>query len=108
VNLRLSAEARRDVRGIAEYFDLETESFTVSRRFMAAFQTTCMTLQQFPDIGVVVRDLHPDFIGLRRIPLDRYPQYLVFYRQKNSALIVERIMHGSRDLLAILGESPSV
>ncbi|MDQ2924696.1 MAG: type II toxin-antitoxin system RelE/ParE family toxin [Acidobacteriota bacterium] len=107
MNVRLSNEARQDVRGIAEYFDLETGSFSISNRFLAAFQTTCMTLQQFPEIGVAVRGLHPDFAGWRRIPLDRYPQYLVFYRHNKSTIVVERIMHGSRDLIAILGDGSS-
>lgn len=55
MNLRLSDEARQDIRGIAEYFDIETDFSSVSDIFLAAFETTCATLQQFPDIGIAVR-----------------------------------------------------
>lgn len=53
------------------------------------------SLGQFPEMGRTRNDLEP---GLRCLVVRR--DYLVFYTVKVDAVVIARVIHGSRDLKA--------
>jgi plasmid stabilization system protein ParE len=79
------------------YFDEAGDR--VAWRFFAAVDSTLVDLARHPGLGRLRRFRHPALRGLRSFrvkpPFDRH---LVFYRNTDRELSVERLMHGRRDL----------
>jgi len=74
--------------------------------FIEELEDTCHLLSGSPGIGATRPDLGE---GLRSMPHERY---LIFYRRRDDATRIERILHGSRDVdrADVMGEddeSPS-
>ena len=60
--------------------------------FVDELESKCDTLGSAPGIGTARPDLGE---GIRVLPHGRY---LIFYREANKSLRIERIMHGGRDI----------
>ena len=60
--------------------------------FVDELEGKCDALGAFPGIGTLRPELGE---GVRMLPHGRY---LIFYRQVNKGLRVERILHGARDI----------
>ena len=82
---------------------------TVAEGYLAAMESTVEELARHPEMGRLRRFRHPDLQGIRSFRLARpYHRHILFYRFREEALIVERVMHGARNLARRLAEPPSV
>lgn len=90
-----SPRARQDLLDIGDY--IAKDSLTNARRFVAKLTEQCRRIGRAP-LGYVSReDLAP---GLRMAALNRY---VIFFRVVDGVVRIERVLHGARNLPAILG-----
>lgn len=54
-----------------------------------------------PGLGIRPRFSAPRFAGIRYLPCEQYPNYLLFYRELGEEIEVLRIIHGARNLPAL-------
>lgn len=59
---------------------------------------TAERLALSPGLGIRPRFSAPRFAGIRFLPADQYPTYLLFYRELNDEIEVLRVLHGARNL----------
>lgn len=88
-------EAEADLADI--YDHIAAGSPARAGRFVALLRKRCEPLRQHPQIGRARDDLRP---GLRGLPVERY---LVIYRILEGAVEIINVVHGSRDIEAVLG-----
>ena len=93
----LSGQARQDILGIWGYIAEDNEA--AADRFVELLVQRFQFLAKMPFAGRIRDDLRS---GYRSIAFRRY---VIFYRVIGSAVQVSRVVHGSRDLIALLGES---
>jgi toxin ParE1/3/4 len=87
---RLSPQGRLDYFAVLD--TLLEQRQGRENRFMDEFEKVCERLSLFPEMGVETPILG---LGLRRVMLWNYH---VFYHSTDIEVIVERIIHGARDL----------
>jgi toxin ParE1/3/4 len=75
-----------------------------SDRFLLAAEETFSVLGRMPAIGRLSGFAHPSLVDVRQYSVKGFKGYLVFYRINDSGVEVLRVLHGSRDLEAILDE----
>lgn len=98
MRLSISPRAKADIRAIWTYLALESGREEVADRVVDSLNRTFIRLRHSPSLG---RDRKDDLRqGLRSHPSGRY---LVFYRVDNGTVRIVRVLHGSRDIPAILG-----
>jgi toxin ParE1/3/4 len=51
-----------------------------------------------PQLGIRPRFSARRFAGIRFVPADKYPIYLLFYRELSEEIEVLRVLHGNRNL----------
>ena len=86
---------------------LEHADEAVAERYFSAVWLTLDELALQPGIGHLRRFRNPELSGLRSLRIrPPFNVHLVFYRHTQTDLFVERITHGSRDLLRRLVEPP--
>jgi toxin ParE1/3/4 len=78
-----------------------------AERFLTAAETTFQLLGNKPAIGKLSQLSNPLLVGIRQYPVKRFKNHLVFYRILNGEVEVLRVLHGARDLAAILDEETS-
>lgn len=61
-----------------------------------------MTLRAYPAVGRRYVPDHASLGTVRVLPLPGYPDYPVFSRFDGATVDVLRILHGARDILAVL------
>ena len=93
---RLSAPARQDLREIRDYIALD--SISAARSFLAKLSDAFGRLADMPGKGHVRKDLTD-------LPVRCWPvgSYLVVYDPDKRPLEILRVLHGARDIEAILG-----
>ena len=93
-------KARHSPQGRIDYFAiLDTLLDQRAGReniFMADFERATSRLTMFPEMGLDMSSLG---VGLRRILVW---DYVVFYRVADTEIVIERIIHGARDIEAAL------
>jgi toxin ParE1/3/4 len=93
-SIRLAKAAQQDLRdiwrGLAEYGQLSLADDT-----LADIESKFGLLGQFPNVGRARNDLLPE---LRSYPAK---DFVIFYRLLTNTVEVVRVIHGSRDILAI-------
>lgn len=62
---------------------------------------TAESLADQPGLGIRPRFSAPRFAGVRYLPCEQYPNYLLFYRELGEEIEVLRIIHGARNLPAL-------
>ena len=94
----LTPAARQDLGDIAAY--IAEENPVAARRVLAKLRHAMRRLAQAPGLGHLREDLADE-------PLRFWPvySYLITYRPETTPLQVIRVLHGARDVKAIL-ESP--
>jgi toxin ParE1/3/4 len=93
---RLDPQAERDVFDITTW--MAVESMMRADKFAVAIGKALDRLGVFPEMGRAAPDLGDD----RRIWL--VWDYLLIYRVTSDEVIIERILHGARDLDALFDE----
>lgn len=90
--------------------DLDDQSFYYAKvdpglafRFLKSVQSSLRRIAEVPGIGAPCAFENPLLAGIRRWPIKRFRDYLIFYRMVNDEVEVVRILHGARDIETILG-----
>lgn len=90
----LLPQAEEDIGDIWRYIHEASREEKIATRFCQYLFNLCHEkLAYFPTMGRERNDLRKD---LRYHPVGKY-DYLIFYSIKNDELIIERIIHSSKD-----------
>jgi toxin ParE1/3/4 len=95
--------ADRDLLAIFRYYAREG-GMRVADRFFAEAEATFARLARMPRIGTPYDPDERLFADLRFFPVSRFRDHLVFYRPIAGGIEVYRVLHGARDIHAILTE----
>ncbi len=93
---RLAPRAKADLEELAFYVFVESGSVEIANRLVDSITERFVLLGTHPRAGRRRDDLRP---GIRSFPVGNY---LVFYRIEGDDVLVQRVVHGSRDLAALL------
>jgi len=96
-------KVRQDLVDTFRYYAREA-GFRVAQRFFAQAEATFARLAGTPGMGTRYEHDHPALADLRFFPVSRFRKYLVFYRPVADGIEVVRVLHGARDIHAILAE----
>jgi len=94
---RLAPEAEADLDELW-YYVATNAGVEVADRLVDSITTRFFLLGMHPGAGRRRDDLRP---GLRSFPVG---DYIVFYRVEGDDVLIQRVVRGSRDLAALLGE----
>lgn len=94
--------ADRDLDEQAEYLG-EHASLEVALRFYDAAHESFSFLAQSPGVGTLHESANPTFVGVRIWRVGGFEKHLIFYRPTEDGIEVVRVLHGHRDIQAILG-----
>ena len=89
-----------DVRGQIRFFST-TASRDIAIRFVDAFEGALDRLRDFPRQGAPWPTDNPELQGIRRLLMTTF-RIWIFYRETDSHIEIVRVLHGSRDLPALL------
>lgn len=96
MKVRLSARANLDLAEIGDY--VATDSPQRAVNLVGDLEAACHSLSDFPRRGARMRRRGKD---VRRLT---HGAYLIVYVVEAGQIQIARILHGSRDLTAILGD----
>lgn len=99
--VRRLPDARRQL--LLLFLELESISDTLGARFLAAAEATFERTAAMPGIGELWPCDNPRLAGLRCLTVDGFPNHLVFYRPIEGGIEILQVVHGMRDIEAILG-----
>jgi plasmid stabilization system protein ParE len=86
---------------------LEKVDLEVARRYRMAVQTTVLKLQQRPLLGRLRFRNDPDLKEIRCCLVAKpFAKHLLFYRVLGNSLVLERTIHGARNLPRRLKQLP--
>ncbi|HWB00241.1 MAG TPA: type II toxin-antitoxin system RelE/ParE family toxin [Pirellulales bacterium] len=97
------ARALADLESLAAFFHATSDE--LAARFLDAANRTFDFLLNHPQLGRRSNLAHHRLTNIRIWHVDGFPNHLVFYEPKNDTIEIVRVLHGSRDLDAALGES---
>jgi len=92
--LELSPLAERDIEEIGDW--ISRDSPQRAFRFIRSLREKCGVLRERPEAAPARPELGQ---GIRVL---RHRNHLIFYRIEKDAIRVERVLHGARDLLALV------
>ena len=85
----------------------EQGSLAVAKRYEAAVQKTFKRLQNHPYLGAVYHSATPRLEGMRHMPVSGFRTYQIFYLPQEDGISIIRVLHGARDIEAIIAEEES-
>lgn len=98
MRVSLSGRAQNDLDPIWVYIASESGNTEIADRVLGSISEAFRILRSSPYIGRVRdSDLQQ---GLRSLPVGNY---VIFYRIQSSEVRIVRVLHGRRDILAVLG-----
>jgi toxin ParE1/3/4 len=96
--------ALSDVEESAVYIGQDAPE--VALRFLDAVEATLRLLVENPELGPTREFAGSELSGLRSFPVKGFDKHVIFYRPTQHGVEVLRVLHGARDLGAILEDSP--
>lgn len=99
MTIHFEEEAESDL--LAAINHLGDESPPLARAFYDDVFEAIHHLTRYPEIGRRYFDVPDERLRSVRVWVMRRFRYLIFYRAFEDRLLVERILHGSRDLIAL-------
>lgn len=93
-------QAALDAKEIYSY--LFDQNPAVARRFNEAVADTLIDIRDDPGLGIRWHSRDGRLSDLRWKKVTGFKNYLVFYQANNGGIVVVRILHGARDLEAVL------
>jgi toxin ParE1/3/4 len=93
--------AERDIDGQAEYLFREA-SLETALRFYEFAAVAFEKLARTPGLGEQRHSSNPLLAGLRIWRIDGSPNDLIFYRPVERGIEIVRVLHGARDIDAVL------
>lgn len=108
ITLRVTEAAALAIVEQADYYRSLSDEH-LARRWQKAVDEALRSLLHFPERGAPCRFRSPKLSNLRWISVPQFPKHLVFYRfnREESSVLVAHMIHGARNLEAILDESES-
>jgi toxin ParE1/3/4 len=97
-----SSESLRDVIELSDY--IARDSLDAAFRFLDAIESTCRFLARNSAAGQLCRFDNPETEGIRVWTVDGFRNHLIFYRETDAEVVVERVLQGSRDLESLFGK----
>lgn len=94
----LAPQAAADIERILSY--IERDNPTAADRLQSRLWEAFRRLAEFPDAGHARKDL----VGDRPILFWPVGRYLILYRGRSGAVEIVAVLHGSRDIPAVLRE----
>jgi len=94
--------ARIDVLDVVQY--IEHENLSAADRFLDASEETFQFLAEFPQAGSRFLTKHRNLVGLRVFRIRGFSNYLAFYLDREYGVEIVRVLHGARDLDAVLAD----
>lgn len=93
-------------RDLVDHFSfIAKDKLEPAERFLKAAEETFHLLAANPDAGALWKSSHPGLADIRVHSLPRpYQKYLVFYRPSKQLVEILTVLHGSRDLAAIIDD----
>lgn len=91
----LSVKAEADLENIGDYIAADNPSRALS--FIKELRGKCIKLGHYPEANPRFPELGPD---VRFCP---HGSYLILYRVLEDSVSVERILHGARDIMDVIG-----
>ena len=108
VRVRRSEWCLGDLEHYAAWYDREA-GWELAQRYLRAVATSIEHLAENPEIG---RRTHFSALELRDLrcwPVERpFQKHLILYRYDGTAVSIERVVHGARDLALRLTEAPDI
>ena len=92
----------RDLIEQATY--IAEDNLDVAERFLVAAEETFQLLGKMTGIGKLSEFSNPRLSSIRQYPVKGFKNYLIFYSATDSGVEILRVLHGARDLEAILDE----
>jgi toxin ParE1/3/4 len=93
-------EVPDDVESILDY--LAEHDTAAAERFRLAVPLTIDDLLRFPGMGSPKDYGEPHLVGMRTWRIRGFPNYLIYYVRVTDGILIHAIMHGARDIGAIL------
>lgn len=95
--------AKDDLAELAEF--IRRRSPRTALRFLKAAERSLSLLAELPELGAAVEfPLPAELAGLRCWRIRGFKKHLIFYRFDENTLEVIRILYGTRDIAALLGD----
>ena len=95
--LRVSRKARAELDNIWLYVARQSGSAEIANRIIDSITARFWLFSRYPNIGRSRDDLRP---GLRSSVAG---DYVIIYRVENDTVIIDHVLHGSRDITGLLG-----
>ncbi len=89
-------QAVRDLEAIADY--IAADNPTRAQSFVQELRERCRLLGDFPESARSFPELGKD---ARILP---YRNYVIIYRNLRDQVLISRVIHGARDILAVLSD----
>ena len=93
-------QAKTDLIDIAAY--IGRDSPAIADRFLDAAEETISRLAERPPIDRICQFREGPLRGLRRWAIRGYVNYIVFYHVRDYGIEIVRVLHGARDIDAVL------
>lgn len=107
IDLVVISEVNKKPQVIHDLLKLATyiaeDNLDISDRFLAAAETF-KQLAKTPEMGKICQFAHPKLVNVRQQGIKGFKNYLVFYRLVDAKVEIIRVIHGARDIAAILDE----
>jgi toxin ParE1/3/4 len=94
--------ARREINRVLEFLE-EQAGLEVAERFLDALMHSADQLAQHPQMGRLCGFTRPNTRRLRRWPVRGFDNWLIFYQPRRDGVEIVHVMHGARDIDAMLG-----
>ena len=98
------SDAERDLEGLA--FHIGQTDTVASTRFLAAAERTFAVLASMPEMAAPYPLTNPRLQGMKRHPVQGFPNHLVFYLPTPLGIEVVRVLHGARNVARVMEGQP--
>jgi len=95
--------ALRDLGNAAEFIRAQSGPDRAIR-FLREAEATLTRLARMPGFGTRYEPHEATYTNLRYFPISRHRSHLIFYQPITNGIEVLRVLHGARDIQAILAE----
>jgi toxin ParE1/3/4 len=102
-NFTVRPLAWREVNAHVDYLE-EHAGPGVAERFFDQLILSFQALSEMPGMGMRCRFRKPSLSRLRRWPVNGFENWLVFYQPKRDGVEIVHVLHGSRDIEALLDQ----
>ncbi len=99
--VKFTATAKEDLRGIAYYIAEQSKDKEIAARFVKQLQEKCKILEEFPESGAIPKDRVMMSAGYRFLV---HKEYLIFYnyeKAENTAYILA-VFNAKRNYMRVM------